>query len=106
MNNTLTRKGWARIYVAKAEDVARVESVIMDLDAFEHGYMPTGIVAPFSEYPKLVYTHKFDGLDMTKLTAVCWKCGIYIWVCDNGYEEYLVEELIKYVLEYPQPTGA
>ncbi len=87
--NTLTRKGYARIYVAKPEDASKVEGIIKELDEFEHGYLPAAMVAPFSEYPKLCYTHKFDGLDMNRLTAICWKRGIQIWVCDNGHDEYM-----------------
>ncbi len=83
----LTRKGYARIYVDTLENVGIVELIIKELDEFEYGYLPQGMVAPFSEYPKLAYTHKFDGLDMNRLTAVCWKRGIHIWVCDNGIHE-------------------
>lgn len=99
--NTLTRKGYARIYVAKPEDVESVRAIIKELDAFEFDYLGDELVAPFSEYPKLAYTHKFDGLCMNKLTATCWMRGIQIWACDNGYEEYMTD-----VCSNPQPTGA
>jgi len=88
---TLTRKGYARIYVAKPEDVEKVSALVKELDQFEHEYLPKTLIAPFSEYPALAYTHKFDGLCMNRLTAECWKRGIFVWVCDNGHAEYMNE---------------
>jgi hypothetical protein len=85
----LTTKGFARIYVAKPEDIPKVASIIEELDAFEYEYLPPDLIAPFSNYPALSYTHKFDGLCMGLLTATCWKRGIYIWVIDNGHSEFL-----------------
>lgn len=87
--NTLTRKGYARIYVEKPEDVVRVKDIIQELDAFEFEYLPEKLVAPFAEYPVLAYTHKFDGLCMNRLTAICWQRGIHIWTCDNGTNEWM-----------------
>lgn len=92
MTTTLTRKGYARIYVANPQDVPRVESLIKELDEFEFDYLPDGMVAPFSEYPKLVYTGKFDGLCMSRLTAECWKRGMFIWACDNGHSYAMNEK--------------
>ena len=88
MARYLTRKGWGRIYCADAADVNRVNQIIQSMDEFEYDYLPKGMVAPFSEYPKVIYTHKFDGLDVDALTAICWRAGILIWVFDSGYEEY------------------
>lgn len=87
--STLTRKGYARIYVEKHDDVDKVKNIIKELNEFEYGYLPERLVAPFSEYPELVYTSKFDGLCMNRLTAVCWQLGIHIWVCDNGFNEWM-----------------
>lgn len=95
--SNLTRKGYARIYVAKPENVTAVEQIIKELDEFEHSYMPKGLVTCFSAYPGLVYTHKFDGLDMDKLTATCWKRGIFIFVLDNGFQEYVDESRLAKV---------
>lgn len=89
--STLTRKGYARIYVAKPEDVAKVANIVKELDEFEYEYLPEKLIAPFSEYPELAYTHKFDGLCMNRLTAICWKRGVQIWVCDNGHAERMDE---------------
>ena len=86
----LARKGYARIYVDAAHNLKAVEAIIKELDEFEHTYLPDDLIAPFTEYPKLVYTGKFDGLCMNKLTAVCWSRGIYIWVCDNGTNDFMV----------------
>lgn len=87
--SSLPRKGYARIYVAHPDDVPKVEAIIKELDAFEHEYLPTGLVAPYTEWPRLVYTHKFDGLCMNRLMGECWKRGIHAWVCDNGKVEYM-----------------
>ncbi|HEX2900877.1 MAG TPA: hypothetical protein VHS96_14235 [Bacteroidia bacterium] len=82
---TLTRKGYARIYVSKPEDVERVRAIIKELDEFEYGYLPDSLIAPFTEFPNVTYTHKFDGMCMNRLTSECWSRGIFIWVCDNGH---------------------
>lgn len=81
----LPYKGYGRIYCESGEHVKEVETIIEKIvGAFEFSYMPEGIVAPFSEYPKVVYTHKFDDWDTNNLTAYCWKRGIKIWVFDAG----------------------
>lgn len=84
---TFTRKGYGRIYTSKPEDTEKVLEIIREIDEFESGYLPSGFIAPFSEYPKLLYTHKFCDLDINKLTAVCWSRGIFIWCLDNGHNE-------------------
>lgn len=86
---TFTRKGYGRIYCANAEDVSRVESITKEMDEFEYEYLPKGMVAPFSEYPKVIYTHKFDALDLDALTAICWMRGIMVWALDAGHEEFV-----------------
>lgn len=87
--SALTRKGYARIYVWADTDIPRVKAIIKALSEFEYEYLPNDLIAPFSEYPRLCYTHKFDDLDMNTLTAICWKQGIKIWVCDNSNEEFM-----------------
>jgi hypothetical protein len=86
----LTRKGFARIFVENPNDIDGVKNVIKEIDESEYGYLPEKLIAPFSEYPNLCYTHKFDAIDMNILTAECWHRGIKIWVCDNGYSENIV----------------
>jgi len=83
------RKGYGRIYVDKPENVEFVIRKIKELDKFEFEYLPGGFVVPFSEYPRLVYTYKFDSLDCDKLTAECWKEGVYIFCLDNGHNEFI-----------------
>jgi hypothetical protein len=87
--STLTRKGYGRIYVANPEDVQKVKDIIREMDEFEFDYLPAGLVAPFSHYPTLHYTHKFCDLDMNALTAICWSRGIFIWVCDNLNQDFM-----------------
>lgn len=84
---TLSRKGFSRIYVDNSDDIERVKQIIKEIDDNEIGYLPDKLITSFSKYPKLCYTHKFDAIDMNTLTAECWKRGVKIWVCDNGYSE-------------------
>lgn len=85
----LTRKGYARVYVDTVENIEKVKEIIKEIDEFEFDYLPKDLIAVYTEYPKLCYTHKFDGLDINKLTANCWAVGIKIWVLDNGYDEFI-----------------
>jgi len=89
--NTLTHKGYGRIYCESADDIPKVEAIIKEMDEFEFGYLPPTLVAEFTEYPNVVYTHKFSDMDMDALTATCWKRGIKIWVFDAGHQEYPVD---------------
>ena len=84
----LPHKGYGRIYVEKPEDIERVKAIIHEMDEFEYYYLPTDLITLFSEYPKVVYTHKFDDLDMDDLTAECWNRGIHCWVFDAGHDEF------------------
>lgn len=85
---TLTHKGYGRIYVESETDIPKVKQIIEELDEFEFDYLPGKLIAPFSEYPAVVYTHKFSDLDMDDLTAVCWARGIKVFVFDSGHIEY------------------
>jgi hypothetical protein len=85
---TLPNKGYGRIYCEKPEQVQIVREIICELDAYEFDYLPKDLIAPFSEYPKVTYTHKFRDMDMDALTAICWSRGIKIWVFDSGSEEF------------------
>lgn len=90
---TFTRKGYGRIYVDKSENIEALKQIIKEMDEFEFHYMPKDFIAPFSEYPNIIYTHKFDALDINKLTAKCWKAGIYLFCLDNWQSEYILEEV-------------
>jgi hypothetical protein len=88
MARTFTRKGYGRIYVTKQEDISRVKAIIEKMDAEELRYLPQDLIAEFSEYPKVVYSHKFCDLDLNGLQALCMKEGISIFCFDNGSQEY------------------
>jgi hypothetical protein len=88
---TFTRKGFGRIYTDSVEDCAKVRDIIKELDEFEYEYLPNDFVAPFSEYPKLKYTGKFDALDIDFLIATCWKRGIHVFCLDNVGNDYLAD---------------
>ena len=83
--NTLTHKGYSRIYCETEADIAKVREVVKELDEYEYGYMPSNLVTVYTNYPSVVYTGKFSDLDMNALTAECWKRGIKIWVNDTGH---------------------
>ena len=82
---TLTHKGYGRIYCENADEIKKVSDVIKELDEFEHGYLPSDMIATYDKYPQVVYTGKFSDMDMSKLTAECWRRGIKIWVHDAGH---------------------
>lgn len=86
--NTLPHKGYGRIYVENVEDIPKVKDIIKEMDEYEFRYMPQDLIAPFRSYPAVVYTHKFNDLDMDALTATCWDRGIRIWVFCAGRVEY------------------
>ncbi len=100
MGEYMPKKGYGRIYTDKKENVERVKEIIKSIDEDEYeGYFPEDLVAPFSEYPTTVYTHKFNDIDMNVLTALCWKEGIYIWAAVGGNHnyEYMPQDGIKEV---------
>lgn len=86
--HTFTRKGYGRIYVRNSDDVQKVSDIIKEIDSFEWDYLPKDFIAPFLEYPRVVYTHKFCDLDIDKLTALCWSRGALIWCFDAGQIEW------------------
>ena len=91
-----THKGYGRIYCASADDVQKVHDIIKAIDPSEYeGYMPKELVAPFSEYPAVVYLHKFSDMDMDMVTAICWKRGLRIWVLDAGHTQFYTDKTIK-----------
>lgn len=92
--NTLTHKGYGRIYVDWNDHIQTVHNIIKEMDEYEFGYMPSDIVTHASDYPKVVYTHKFDDLDMDELTARCWRVGVRIWVFNAGHNEYPTSKMV------------
>lgn len=89
MRNTFTHKGYGRIYVLNHEHVQAVHNIIKSIDEYEYtGYMPRDLIASFSEYPKVVYLHKFSDLSIDEITAKCLKAGIAIWCYDSGRDDY------------------
>lgn len=91
--DTLTEKGWSRLYVRNQDDVDRVVEIVRELDSFEFDYMPEGWVAAFDEFPNVVYTGKFGGLCMTRLVATCWSRGIACFVFDARYKNWVHIEI-------------
>lgn len=88
MANTLTHKGYGRIYVDSEENIEKVKEIIKRLDEFEYDYLPKNMIAVYTDFPNVVYIHKFSDLDMDGLTATCWGEGVKVWVFDAGHEEF------------------
>lgn len=100
--NTFPRKGYGRIFVEKEEDIDAVKRIIFDMDEFEYDYLPDNFIAVFepkyesfpSDSPKnhlflkMVYTHKFDSLDLNELQLRCWAKGIKVFCVSSSVEEY------------------
>lgn len=80
MDNTLPRKGYARIYVKEPEDVDIAEAILRDSNGFEWSYYPKGLVAVFVGEVELIYTGKYDDTCMDKLAFECMKRGVWIQV--------------------------
>jgi hypothetical protein len=89
MKNSFTHKGYGRIYVLNPEHVPFVHAIIKDIDEYEYtGYMPKDLIAPFSEYPKVVYLHKFSDMSIDEIAARCLKAGYPIWCFDSRRDDY------------------
>lgn len=73
---TFNRKGYGRIYVESEDQIQAVREAIRQMDEFEFSYLPSNLVTTFSEYPEVVYTHKFDSLDLDHLAAKLWMQGV------------------------------
>ena len=93
--NTFTRKSYGVIYVYDKDRIPEVIEIIKGMDYYEWEYMPDGFIKPFSDYPEVKYTHKFDSLNIDALTAICWSKGIHIWAFD-AREEYPDNEVEKF----------
>lgn len=77
--NTFDTKSYGRIYVDKESSIKKVKEIIKQIDEFEYEYLPDNFIAVFDEYPKLVFTGKFDDLDIVNLTRVCFQMGVFIF---------------------------
>lgn len=86
--NTLTHRGYGRIYVLKPDDIAEVKAIIKELDEYEYEYLPKDFITTFDEYPRVEYIGKFSDLDMDKLISTCLSRGVFVWVFDSGRKEY------------------
>lgn len=85
--NTFQHKGYGRIYVDSFEDINKVKAVIKEMDDYEYTYMPENLITTFSEYPKVIYTHKFSDLSLDAITALCWTIGVKVWCFNSGRDE-------------------
>jgi hypothetical protein len=81
-NQTMRRKSYGKIYVAKQEDIEKVKEIIKEMDQYEYDYLPNDLIGVFEGHDgstSLTYTHKFDGLNMNELMVKCWNQGIHVF---------------------------
>lgn len=84
--DSFDKKTSGRIWVAKPEHIKIVDSIIEELDGFEHSYMPKGFIAVYEgELFDVIYGHKFE-MKQSLLTQVCLSRKIWI-VCVTGIRE-------------------
>lgn len=95
-----TYKGYGRIYTDR-EYIKQVEKIIEELDEFEWGYYPEGLVSSWDKYPNVIYVHKFE-LDENKFKQICKERNIPVFVFNSydneysrGYTKTLNKEEIK-----------
>lgn len=80
-----TYKGYGRIYT-NPENIKEVETIIKELDEFEWGYYPEGLVVSWDRYPNVEYVGKFE-LDRDKFKKICKARNIPVFVFD-AEEDY------------------
>ena len=100
------RKEYGRIFVEKESDIEAVKEIIRKMDDFEYKYLPDDFIAVFTPekykrnaengkrywFVRLVYTHKFDSLDLNEFQARCWIAGIKVFCVMDGQDGFIVYE--------------
>jgi len=81
-----TYKGYGRIYT-NPEHIQEVENIIQELDEFEWGYYPGGLVTSWDRYPNVEYIGKFE-LNEEKFKQICKERNIPVFVFDAGMNDY------------------
>lgn len=76
MKTTMPRKGYGRIFVEKENNIERVKQIIKEMDEDEYEYLPNNLISVFKGEKEMVYTYKFDDLDLNELMIKCWNEGI------------------------------
>jgi hypothetical protein len=87
-------KGYGRIYT-NPENIQDVENIIQELDEFEWGYYPGGLVISWDRYPNVEYIGKFE-LNEDKFKQICKERNIPVFVFnayDNEYPRGYVKTL-------------
>lgn len=76
-NMQFPHKGYGRIFVENETDIPVLKEIIREMDDFEFGYLPTDLIAVFSDKNmSSVYTYKFDDMNMTEVMCRAWSKGI------------------------------
>ena len=98
----MPHKGYGRIYCEKSEDIDKIKAIIEQMDSFEFDYLPDDFITTFDKFPQVVYTGKFDDLDMDDLTVICWQRGIKIFAFNAGHNEFPPKYSKEYTARHKQ----
>jgi hypothetical protein len=79
-----TYKGYGRIYT-NPENIQEVENIIQELDEFEWGYYPGGLVISWDKYPNVEYVGKFE-LNEEKFKQICKERNIPVFIFDASFD--------------------
>ena len=79
-------KVYGRIYT-NLENIQDVENIIQELDDFEWGYYPKGLVTSWDDYPNVEYVGKFE-LDEDKFKQICKERNIPVFIFDAGMNDF------------------
>lgn len=88
MTRTFQYKGYGRIYVTTADHIELVHLILKEIDEYEYNYLTDGLVTTFDMYPHVVYTGKYNVVDLDQVTANCFAHGIPVWCYNAGHQEY------------------
>jgi hypothetical protein len=84
-----THKGYGRIFVEKEEDIAKLHTLIKNMDEYEYGYLPQDLITVYNpEKYRSVYVHKFSDLDMGKVLKEAWRQDIHCFVVFGQIDQY------------------
>lgn len=75
---TFVRKGFGRMFVQSPDQIDQVKDLLKKFDRFEFDYLPDGFIAPATEFPTLIFSQKFDGLDIDAFTNFCMNEGVTV----------------------------
>lgn len=92
--NTFQRRTYGRIFVARAEDIPKVNAIIKWIDPFEYEYMPDDLITTFHPDAMMIYLHKFEA-SKDVIQAHCFYRNIWVWCVDGKEDGWRVRDALK-----------